>query len=303
MEGVMSVLKSLLKMPAILLACVLMSAAAAQPEGWSPLMEPAQLASVLNTDSRVRVIHVTGNFAEGHIPGAIDAPYAAFRGPQDSPGTLPPMSELTTLVQRLGIDAQTPVVVVHQGSSTVDMGTATRVYWTLKSLGVKHLAVLNGGFSAWQALELPVSTQAIEVSASDFQPVWRSDWQIDADGIEQSIGNDNTQLIDARPSAYFEGEQATAVRAGTIPGSRNLSFESMFDGNNMKTANDLNSILSSSAINNAPTTVSFCNSGHLGSINWFIMSELAGMENVKLYAESMMEWAASDRPMMNQPDQ
>jgi thiosulfate/3-mercaptopyruvate sulfurtransferase len=40
----------------------------------------------------------------------------------------------------------------------------------------------------------------------------------------------------------------------------------------------------------------------MASINWFVMSEVAGMENVKLYAESIGEWAQSpDRPMDNEP--
>lgn len=297
----MTKFKKMMQTSVWLLASLLMSAAFAQPEGWSPLMEPADLASVLDSHADVRVIHVTGDFDEGHIPGAISAPYAQFRGPQNSPGTLPPMAELTSLVQGLGINADTPVVIVHQGNNTPDMGTATRVYWTLKSLGVHHLAVLNGGFSGWLEQQLPVSTHATDIARSDFQPVWRSEWQIDADQIEQLIETGNAQLIDARPAAFFEGEQTVAVRAGTIPGASNFSFQTLFDGNRMKASSELDAMLSSSAINNSPGAVSFCNSGQLGSITWFVMSELAGMESVRLYAESMMEWAASDRPMMNEP--
>ena len=130
--------------------------ASAAPQGWAPLLEPAQLKSLLDAEQNIRVIQVTGDYASGHIEGSLNAPYARFRGPQSNPGELPPMTQLTEVVQSLGITANTPVVVVHQGTNAVDMGASTRVYWTLKSLGVEDLAILNGGLSAWQAAGLPI---------------------------------------------------------------------------------------------------------------------------------------------------
>ena len=50
----------------------------------------------------------------------------------------------------------------------------------------------------------------------------------------------------------------------------------------------------------SPVTVSFCNTGHWASINWFVMSEVLGVENTRLYAESVAAWSEEDRPMDNQ---
>ena len=47
--------------------------------------------------------------------------------------------------------------------------------------------------------------------------------------------------------------------------------------------------------------LSRCNSGHWAAINWFALSELAGIDNTRLYAESMVEWSNAGGPMMNQP--
>jgi thiosulfate/3-mercaptopyruvate sulfurtransferase len=47
--------------------------------------------------------------------------------------------------------------------------------------------------------------------------------------------------------------------------------------------------------------VSFCNTGHWAAINWFALSELAGVENTRLYAESVVEWTQAGYPLMNQP--
>ncbi len=274
----------------------------AAPDGWAPLLEPAELNQILSGPDEVRVITVTGDYATGHIPGALNAPYAGFRGPQTNAGQVPSIEALTAVVQQLGITPDTPVAIVHQGNSDADMGASTRVYWTLKSLGIKDLAVLNGGFAAWQAAGLAVSTDTTSVAASDFVPVWSEAYTVHTAEMEQLVANDAARLIDGRPAAFFEGSQATAARAGTIKGAENLSFASFFDQTSMKSASDLSDVLSAASASDDELTVAFCNTGHMGSINWFVMSEVAGMENVKLYAESVVEWAQSpDRPMDNEP--
>lgn len=274
----------------------------AAPQGWAPLLEPEQLSDLLSREQDIRVVHLTGNYDEGHVPGAVSVPYSLFRGPQENAGELPALPELTRIVQELGIVADTPVVLVHGGSSAVDMGASTRVYWTMKSLGVETLAILNGGFSAWQAAQLPVSTEAVTVSASDFQPQWSDEYRVTTAQIEELVVSGDAQIVDARPQPYFVGEQATAARAGTLPGAANLSFEEMFEGTRMQSRAELTSILSDAIEQDADLTVTFCNTGHLGSINWFVISEIGGYQNTRLYAESITEWAMDPvRPMVNEP--
>lgn len=285
----------------VLSFCLLSFNAVAAPQGWAPLLKPAQLASILQQAPEVRVIHVTGDFSKGHIPSAVSAPYAQFRGPQDNPGAVPDLASLTRTVQQLGITADTPVAVIHQGSSASDMGAATRVYWTLKSLGVKNLAVLNGGFNAWVAQGLPIDTAATTVAQSNFSPRWHDDWQATTQQVESLVGDGNAQLVDARQTEFFEGLQASSGRPGTIQGAGNLSFESWFEGSRVKAPAQVSSILTSYSDTVASVTVSFCNTGHFASINWFMMSEVAGKSNTRLYAESMTEWSMADRPMDNEP--
>ncbi|MDO8910018.1 MAG: rhodanese-like domain-containing protein [Pseudohongiella sp.] len=293
----------IIKAVGMFLLLIVAGAAGAAPAGWAPLLEPAELERLLSQSNGIRVIQVTGDYAAGHIPGSLHAPYAEFRGPQDNAGQLPPAEALTALVQRLGISADTPVAIVHQGNAAVDMGASTRVYWTLKSLGVQDLAVLNGGFAAWQSAGLAVSTEASTVASSSFVPTWSEQWTVHTAEVEQLVADGSARLIDGRPAPFFEGTQSTAARAGTIKGAENLSFASFFDNTTMKSANNLSSVLDAASVNGQDDlTVAFCNTGQMGSINWFVMSELAGMDNVKLYAESIVEWAQSpDRPMDNQP--
>lgn len=291
-----------MKRLAIILALIFVTPfATAAPANWSPLLEAAQLMNIVSTDRSVKVVQLTGDYASGHIPGSLSAPYSQFRGPQQNAGQLPSHDVLTDIVQGLGINEETPVVLVHSGTNTVDMGAATRVYWTLKSLGVKDLAILNGGLAAWQAAGFPLSTDSVSVQRSDFQPVWSDQYRMTTAEIEQLVSDGNGQIIDARPTTYFNGEQTSAARAGTLPGASNLSFESWFQGNRMQPVSDLTAMLNAQADPDAELTLTFCNTGHLGSINWFVISELGGYQNTRLYAESITEWAMdAQRPMMNE---
>ncbi len=295
-------MKPFLKFLILPLVAVLPLTALAAPKGWESLMEPAQLATILQHSPEVRVIQVTGDFTKGHIPGAVSAPYALFRGPQENPGAVPDIESLTHHVRQLGITADIPVAVIHQGSNASDMGAATRVYWTLKSLGVKDLAIINGGFNAWIAQQLPTTTAPTEVELSSFTPRWHDDWQATTQEIETLVDDPNARLIDARQASFFTGQQASSGRPGTIRGAGNLSFESWFDGSAVKPPTQVKSILASYDDKSAPLTVSFCNTGHLASINWFLMSEVMGVPNTRLYAESMTEWSMADRPMDNEPN-
>jgi thiosulfate/3-mercaptopyruvate sulfurtransferase len=44
--------------------------------------------------------------------------------------------------------------------------------------------------------------------------------------------------------------------------------------------------------------VSYCNTGHWASTNWFVLSEMLGRKDVRLYSGSMVEWTAdAGRPV------
>jgi thiosulfate/3-mercaptopyruvate sulfurtransferase len=285
---------------ALLLLLSLPALTLAAPPGWKPLLEPGELAGLLQQGPVIRLIRVTGNYGRGHIPGSVESPYPDWRGTGRNPGQLRSLGEYTALLQALGIAAATPVVVIHQGSDPADMGAATRVYWTLKSLGVADVAVLNGGYQAWRQADLPVSNETATVFPSDYQPVWLEDWRVTTDQVEQLVRSGNGTLIDARPVSFYRGLRATLGKPGTIQGAGNIAFESWFDGDRLPSVESLQQVLGAYGEVNGPVTVSFCNTGHWASINWFVMSELLQVDNTRLYAESVAEWSEQERPMDNQ---
>ena len=43
--------------------------------------------------------------------------------------------------------------------------------------------------------------------------------------------------------------------------------------------------------------ITFCNTGHLASLDSFVLSELLGNPNVRMYDGSLLDWTAADLPM------
>jgi len=181
-------------------------------------------------EADIRIVQVSGDASGGLIPGTVAAPYAEWRGPAENPGALPDIAALQALVQRLGIARDAPVVDVHAGADPTNMGTATRVYWTLKSLDVADLAVLNGGLAGWTEAGLPTAAPAV-VAPSTFAPELSDKWRITTAEIAAMVDSgEAARLVDARPAGFFEGVQWSIARPGTIRGAESFTFERWFEG-------------------------------------------------------------------------
>lgn len=275
-----------------------------------PLVTPRELAAKLG-DSQLRIVDIREEkiagksaFDVGHIRGAQHVPYSKWRGPAESPGRLPPLDSLTALIQHLGIDRTTPVVVVYEGKDSTDFGSAARVYWTLKTAGVATLSVLNGGMTAWRAAGLPVSTETSARAPTNFQFTLDPRLIATRGEVAQAVGNGSARLLDARPATYFAGEErhAAAKTPGTIVGAKNVSHDVWFSKDGMLLpSEDIKRVAQQAGVVTQRPTISFCNTGHWAATNWFVLSELLGQDNVKLYPESVVEWSNAGLAMENVP--
>ena len=288
----------------VLATLAVLGSTAAQAAGLGPLIAPAELAST--TQAPVILDIRTKGFDEGHIAGAISAPYGLFRGPAENPGAVPAVTHLETTYEKLGLTLSRPVVIVAQGDTETDFGAAARVYWTLKSSGFTELAVLNGGATAWVNAGLPLSTEAVLPAATDLQITWNDAWTADTAAVARMVaGEDKATLVDARPTAFFEGTKAheAAARPGTLPGAQSLPSAEFFRPGATAINSDVTaaSVMARLGIEKGEQVVSFCNTGHWAATDWFAMSEVAGLENVKLYPGSMVEYSQTDGEMANQP--
>ena len=144
---------------AITLALVLAGLAGAARAA-EPLVDAAWIKANLGTPG-VAFLDVRGplggaskaHYQRAHIPGAIYSDYLKdgwrIKDKNGTVGMLPPAGRLEQLIGGLGIANDFHVVVVANGTSALDMGTAARIYWTFKVLGHDEVSVLDGGMAAY----------------------------------------------------------------------------------------------------------------------------------------------------------
>ena len=228
----------------------------------------------------------------------MNVPYHAWRGPEDNPGALISDEKLSFLLSEAGVEPDVPVVVTYAGKGTLDFGSAARVYWTLKSAGIEQIAILNGGIVAWTSAGEALSTEEGANFPSDLSFSFAPDWRVDRAEVRAILdGEVEAQLVDARPETFFKGvkRHEKAGWAGTLTGAQNIVHEAWFGGPVLETdrARILASLARAGVDPNGMQIVSFCNTGHWAATNWFVLSEIAGIDGVKLYPESMVGWTRS----------
>jgi thiosulfate/3-mercaptopyruvate sulfurtransferase len=239
-------------------------------------------------------------YARGHIPGAVHSDYdkAGWRVSRNGvPFMLPTVPELEKLIGELGIDEDNRVVVVPAGVSATDFGAAARVYWTLKLTGVTKVSILDGGFAAWTVDSAnPVQTGPSTPSPKIFSATINHNLIAETGDVERIEQSGGATLIDARSPTLFLGKaRAEPAQAyGHIPGAINLDNETLYDGRNnrLKVRSELAKI--ATVIPDGPA-ISYCNTGHWAATDWFVLSELLGHKNVRLYYGSMADWTADAR--------
>lgn len=272
-----------------------------------PLVSPAQLQALAAAGARVIDIREDSAYALQHVPGAVSAPYGRWRAAGKNPGLPPTLPELTALVQELGLTPDTPTVVVYTGIDATDFGGAARVYWTLKSLGVRQLAILNGGLTAWKAAGHPVSDQAAVAPRSRWQPQFNPQWLATRVQVRASLEQPGVLRVDGRPAPYFQGRIATdlAHARGTLPGAVNLDSENFFELGSAALLDPLALQDEADKLKAAPNEpiITFCNAGHWSATDWFVLSELLGRPGVRMYAGSIIDWSSAPTPlpMDNEP--
>jgi thiosulfate/3-mercaptopyruvate sulfurtransferase len=242
-------------------------------------------------------------YARGHIPGAVHSDYdkAGWRVSRNGvPFMLPTVPELEKLIGELGIDEDNRVVVVPAGVSATDFGAAARVYWTLKVTGVTKVSILNGGFAAWTSDPAnPVDARPTTASPKIFSATIDRSLIAETGDVERVERSGGATLVDARSPALFLGKaRAEPAQAyGHIPGAINLDNETLYDARNNRLKSPVELAGIATSVPGGPA-ISYCNTGHWAATDWFVLSELLGHKDVRLYYGSMADWTSdATRPI------
>lgn len=245
-------------------------------------------------------------FEAGHIPGAILTDFRRSgwirRNAAGVDGMLPEPAKLEALISNLGIDNDTHVIVVGEGSTANSMAPATRIYWTFKVLGHDKVSVLDGGFAGWAKAVDPATRKPVNPVATGpakprtpaiFSANVRAAMIASLADVERAR-TANVPLVDHRDSDYFLGfkKSGTARVAGTIPGAVSLPEGWMMRNGAgfFRPKDELLKVYAYAKLATTGRQINFCNTGTSASLGWFVAHEILGNKDARLYDGSLAEW-------------
>jgi len=236
-------------------------------------------------------------YRQGHIPGAryahLDRDLAAPRTPETGRHPLPDAAAFARWLGEHGVTAGRQVVVYDQGGGAF----AARLWWLLRWLGHRSVAVLDGGWAAWTAAGLPVSDQLPVPEPATFEAQRDDALWLSSGELEAALAARRVQLVDARGAERFRGDsEPIDPRAGHVPGALNLPFAGNLDEQGrFKDPAALAARFAPALEQSAGRDiVHMCGSGVTACHNLLAM-EAAGLAGSRLYAGSWSEWITDPR--------
>lgn len=231
-------------------------------------------------------------YAAAHIPGArffdIDD-ISDHRS--DLPHMAPPPEKFMSRLRAMGI-GDGHQVIVYDGAGIM---SSARVWWLFRLMGQDNVAVLDGGFPKWQAEGRPIEDLPPIVRDRHMTVRVQNHLVRDVTQVSSASKLGNVEIIDARSAGRFAGHEAEprqGLRAGHIPGSRNVPFDALLsDNGTMKTPEDIRAVFLSAGVDLAKPVITSCGSGVTACVLALALERL-GKSNWSVYDGSWAEWGA-----------
>jgi thiosulfate/3-mercaptopyruvate sulfurtransferase len=214
------------------------------------------------------------------------------------PHMLPSPEKFASRMRKQGIgDGAHVIVYDNQG-----LFSAARVWWTFRVMGHDDVAVLDGGFPAWERAGLPVEDGSPSPRGErHFTARFRSDLVRSFDDMRRIVEAQNAPILDARPASRFSAEAPEprpGLRGGHMPGAVNVPVPALITEDGfLRTPEELRAALGD-AVSARSASACSCGSGIAASIVALALARL-GRWDAGVYDGSWTEWGArADVPVV-----
>ncbi len=229
-------------------------------------------------------------YAKGHIPGARFFDIDDISDHRSSlPHMVPPVEKFLSRVRKLGVgDGHTIIVYDAKG-----LFSAARVWWMFRYFGHANVAVMDGGLPKWRAEGRDITTTPPIIKDRHMYATPTPDMLRDVTQVARAMKIKDHEIIDARAAARFRGdapEPREGLRAGHIPGSKNVPYSDLFNADNtLKPIDDLKDIFINAGIDLTKPAITTCGSGVTAAVLSLAL-DLIGKHDHSLYDGSWTEW-------------
>lgn len=235
-------------------------------------------------------------FETGHIPGALGWNWkVALWHPLKR--DFPSSEEFALRLGNAGISNDTTVVIY---GAPVQFGTYA--WWVFKYFNHADVRILDGGQVKWENEGYALSQEMPEIAPTKYHP---SDCQkslrASRDFVLENLHSPDWTILDHRSHEEYAGQlvglpgkpDVGAERYGRIPGARHLPFDSLLnEDTSFKSKHELQEIIGAQVSDKSQNIISYCRLAHRATLASFVMTELLGYENVRVYDGSWTEWGS-----------
>lgn len=235
-----------------------------------------------------------------HIPGSVKVDWHTDLNEPDTRDYVDG-KQFAELMSRKGISRDDTIVVYGDKSNW----WAAYALWVFTLFGHQDVRLMNGGRDKWVAEGRELTTDATEVTPTDYPVVERDDSVIRAyrEDVLENLGT--TPLIDVRSPQEYTGErthmpdypQEGTLRGGHIPTAASVPWaRAAAEDSTFKSRDELDAIYREEVgLSDGDDIVAYCRIGERSSHTWFVLTHLLGFDKVRNYDGSWTEWGNAVR--------
>jgi len=256
------------------------------------LVSTEWLADNINDENLVIIdVRKKEQYDEGHIPGAVHlTPGQVFQQEINGvKGMLPSADHIAKHLSTIGAKPDS-TILIYDGIKNL---WATRGLWALDVYGHKNTILLDGVWTKWSAEGREISTTTPTVKTSSYKFSGSPNTSIIAgwEEVLASVGDPSKLVCDTRTAEEYSGKDARADRGGHIPESVHLEWvKSNNDNHEFIEASQLQSIYDEAGLTEGKTIYTLCQTAVRAAHTYFVLHDLLGYDNVKVYDGSWIEW-------------
>ena len=225
----------------------------------------------------------------GHVPGAVNVPFDAFRATEHGEaeaGMLPGARAFADLLGEAGIGNGDRIVAYDDTHGVF----AARLLVTAELYGhdTDRLHLLDGDFSAYR-LEHAVTDAATTVETTDYRAAYEERGPlVPIESVEAAVDDPGTVILDTREQWEFE--------EGHIPGAVRLDWQELIEQETrgLLAEDDLRAILDERGVRPGKRVLLYCNTARRISHTYTVLRHL-GYPNLAFYEGSLTEWEDAGR--------